>query len=88
MRTIWIVVGLTLIAAASAGGWTAWRARERAVDRGSVKIKARSLGLALPPLPLTPPVRAQLQSRTGACWDSVYSVPKKNDVTRFSAKSD
>jgi hypothetical protein len=62
--------------------------RERAVDRGSIKLKAKSRGLALPALPLTTPVRAQLQSRTGACWDAVYSLPRKNDDTKFNAKSD
>jgi hypothetical protein len=53
-----------------------------------IKLKARSLGLALPALPLTPPVRLQLQSRTGACWEAVYSSPKHNDPGRFMAKSD
>jgi hypothetical protein len=62
--------------------------RERDVDRGALKLKAKSLGLALPALPLTPPIRAQLQSRTGACWDSTYSVPQRNDASRLTAKSD
>jgi hypothetical protein len=62
--------------------------RERAVDRGTIKLKAKGRGLALPGLPLTTPVRAQLQSRTGACWDAVYSLPRKNDDTKFNAKSD
>ncbi len=34
MRTSWIVVGVALIGAAASAGWTVWRARERAVDRG------------------------------------------------------
>ena len=63
--------------------------RERAVDRGAIKLKAKGRPLALPTtLPLTTPVRAQLQSRTGACWEAVYSLPRKNDVTKFNAKSD
>jgi hypothetical protein len=62
--------------------------RERAVDRGAIKLKAKGRGLALPVLPLTTPVRAQLQSRTGACWDATYSTTKKNDIAKFLAKSD
>ena len=63
-------------------------AREREPDHGSIKVKAKGYALGVPTLPLTPPVRAQLQSRTGACWDAVYSVPRKNDVAKFNAKSD
>jgi len=62
--------------------WFSWLRRYAGL------LKAKGRGLALPALPLTSPVRAQLQSRTGACWDAVYSLPRKNDVTKFNAKSD
>jgi hypothetical protein len=42
----------------------------------------------LPALPLTPPVRAQLQARDGLCWEGVYSAPGKNTTERFIARSD
>jgi hypothetical protein len=63
-------------------------ARQRDADHGAVKLKARSRGLALPALPLVPPVRAQLRSRAGACWEATYSLPKRNDINSFTAKSD
>lgn len=70
------------------GGLQKVTVRQRSADSGVVKIKAKGRGLALSALPLVPPVRAQLISRTGMCWDSTFSVPRRNLVTRFSAKSD
>ncbi len=55
---------------------------------GKAKITAKGKGvnLDMPPLPLTPPVRVQLKSTAGACWEAVYSVPSKNDPMQFKAK--
>jgi hypothetical protein len=59
--------------------------------RGRIQANPPRRGglVAIPPLPLMPPVRVQLhQSDSGACWDATYSSPSKNDASRFKAKSD
>ena len=34
------------------------------------------------------PVVVQLHSATGACWETTFGDPKKNDSLRFRASSD
>jgi hypothetical protein len=44
---------------------------------------------SLPPLPLTTPVRVQLQqSGSSTCWEATYSNPAKDDSAQFKARSD
>ena len=59
-----------------------------AAGLASVKLTARKGNLAVPELPLGFPVRVQLQSSTGACFESVYSSAGVNNEAAFSAKSD
>jgi hypothetical protein len=63
-------------------------ARQRLADRGNLKVKGKGYAVRVPALPLTTPVRVQLQSRTGACWEATFSAPKKNDAVTFAGKSD
>jgi hypothetical protein len=42
----------------------------------------------MPTLPLTPPVRLQIQASTGTCWEAVFSTPITNDALQFKAKGD
>jgi len=42
----------------------------------------------LPTLPLGVPLRVQLQSENGACWEATFGTPSRNEPGRFDAKSD
>jgi hypothetical protein len=43
----------------------------------------------MPTLPLAQPVRAQLKTSDGVCWEAVYSAPaQKNTATEFKDKAD
>jgi hypothetical protein len=50
--------------------------------------QGKGVNLSLPPLPLTPPVRAQIVSEEGQCWEASFSNPLLNDTTTFKAKPD
>jgi 6-phosphogluconolactonase (cycloisomerase 2 family) len=54
----------------------------------SVKVKGKRSPLPMPTLPLTPPVRLQIQASTGTCWEAVFSTPITNDALQFKAKGD
>jgi DNA-binding beta-propeller fold protein YncE len=69
-------------------GFQKFTVRTRDPARAAMRTKSKGRALAVPALPLTPPVKAQLQSVTGSCWEATYSVPKRNTVTTFNAKSD
>jgi hypothetical protein len=57
--------------------------------RGKILLKGKGLGLTLPVLPLSPPVRVQLQrSRGNGCWEATYDTAIKNTATAFKAKSE
>jgi hypothetical protein len=62
--------------------------KEGITGAASVKAKAKDVFTTIPPLPLTPPVRVQLQAATGVCWEAVFSTPTANDVVQFKAKAD
>lgn len=57
--------------------------------RAMLALKARGAHLALPSLPLTPPLRVQLWADGGACWEARYDAAgvTRNDAGRFTAKS-
>lgn len=64
---------------------------ERAGGAGQSKLAVRGRGplLAMPSLGLAPPVTVRLQrDDTGACWESVHSVPIVNDVLQWKSRSD
>ena len=54
-------------------------------------LQAKGVGaaLALPALPLTPPVRIQLHnSDTATCWEASYPTATRNDAGVFKAEVD
>ena len=54
----------------------------------NVIVKGRGAHLALPTLPLTPPVLVQLQASNGSCWEASYSTSVANDAHKFIAGAD
>jgi hypothetical protein len=57
--------------------------------RAKVLAKGRGAGLALPALPLAGlPLRAQLVSTAGTCWEASYSTTVRNDSMKLKARSD
>jgi hypothetical protein len=42
----------------------------------------------MPALPPARPVRVQLKSTTGACWEATYSTAQQNTSTMFKARAD
>jgi hypothetical protein len=51
--------------------------------------KGEGENLEMPPLPLTAPVRAQLQAANGECWEAVYSqFIAKNQSDMLKARPD
>ena len=53
--------------------------------KSQMKVKGKGVALDLPPAPLNLPLRTQLQSRTGTCWESEFTSAKKNEAGSFSA---
>jgi hypothetical protein len=65
--------------------------RLRTGIEGKTLLLAKGEGgnLEMPTLPLTAPVRAQLQAANGECWEAVYSqFITKNEPDIFKAKAD
>lgn len=49
-----------------------------ATGRAKVSVEGRGANLTLPlPLTVTPPVRVQLQSGNGQCWEATYQTPQQ-----------
>ena len=57
------------------------------VGRGKMSVRGAP-ALAVPSLPFTPPVVAQLVADSGACWEATYSTPLINDPDHFKARVD
>jgi hypothetical protein len=53
--------------------------------RARMTLRAKGVHLALPVLPLVPPVAIQLHAESGLCWGASFSAPKRNDAMRFQA---
>ena len=53
-------------------------------------FKGKGPLLAMPSLPLVPPVRAQLQASNGECWEATFDAAdvKRNDGAEFRARGD
>lgn len=65
------------------------RLKSGSEGRARVVVLAKGAALALPTLPLAPPVTTQLLRSDGAeCWGARFSLPKKNAPDRFKAASD
>jgi hypothetical protein len=56
--------------------------------KSSAAAGAGDAALVLPSGPIPLPVRVQLQSSTGGCWEGTFSAPSVNDGTRFKSKGD
>jgi hypothetical protein len=56
---------------------------------GKIGVKGSGANLRLPTLPLTTPVKVQLQQDdSSACWEATYSTATTNTGSSFKAKSD
>jgi hypothetical protein len=57
---------------------------------GHARITARAAGggLALPPMPLAPPVMVRLRGANGLCWGANFSLPERNARGRFRSRGD
>jgi hypothetical protein len=50
-------------------------------------LKGKGASLARPPLPVTPlPVRVQLVSGSGACWETALGSVRRNTGVAFLAR--
>ncbi len=57
--------------------------------RAKMLAKGRGVGLGLPALPLVGlPLRVQLVSAAGTCWEASYAATLRNDGTKLKARSD
>ena len=56
--------------------------------RSRIILRARGDRLALPAMPVDLPLRAQLQTSDGACWEATYSTALANDDRRLRARPD
>lgn len=56
--------------------------------KAKILVNGRGENLDLPSLPLSLPMRVQLQSASGQCWEATYSTAKKNTKRQFKAKAD
>jgi DNA-binding beta-propeller fold protein YncE len=59
-----------------------------AQGKAGVKVRAFGANLRDPALPLTLPVRVQLQAANGECWETTHATANVNDGTRFVAPVD
>jgi hypothetical protein len=51
-----------------------------------ISAKVSGVHVAMPGLPLTLPVRAQLVNSEGGCWEATFSTAATNDGVRFDAR--
>lgn len=53
---------------------------------GRLSLQAKGANLPFLPMPLAPPVKAQIVAGdTGACWDASYASPLRNTGAVFKA---
>jgi hypothetical protein len=58
-----------------------------AIGHGKIQVKGKNVPLVA--LPLTTPVRVQLQqSSSTTCWEATYSTATSNTASTFKARSD
>ncbi len=92
-RPCWIELGPEQLeykdAALDPDGMELMRLRSGIEGKTLLSAKGEGSDLEMPPLPLTAPVRAQLQAANGECWEAVYSqFIAKNEPDIFKAKAD
>ncbi len=56
--------------------------------KAKVLVKGKGVNLPMPTLPLTLPVRVQVKSESGVCWEANYGTAIKNLPEQFRAKAD
>jgi len=62
--------------------------RAGAEREAKVVLKASGVHLGLDPLPATQPIRVQLESSEGECWEATCLAPAKvNDERRFKDRA-
>jgi cysteine-rich repeat protein len=61
-----------------------------AAGKAKAIVAGKGAALGLPPFPLAPPVRAQLQAggNDGVCFAADFAAPKKNTASTFKAKGE
>ena len=69
-------------------GISALKLAAGAADAAKITFSARRENLAFPTLPLATPIRVQLQSSAGACFEATYSSPRVNNGLAFAAVAD
>jgi len=76
--------------AGTPSGMIALEAKAGASGQADIRVRAAGETLTLPTMPLGLPVRAQLVSSTGICWESVFtsSHTRGNDDGVFQSKSE
>lgn len=67
-------------------GLTFIRLKPGATGKARVLVRGKGSTLALPTLPLTPPVTVQLHTEHGECWTAAYPVPLVNGGVKFRAR--
>jgi hypothetical protein len=55
--------------------------------KASLALKGKHANLPVVTLPMALPVRAQLQTSAGSCFDATYPATSRNDATDFAAKN-
>jgi 6-phosphogluconolactonase (cycloisomerase 2 family) len=69
-------------------GVRTFRAKAGAAGFSSLKLKMKGDTFVPPFPPLATPVRLQIRSGTGACWEATYGTPQTNLPGLFKARSD
>lgn len=71
-------------------GITSLKLKAGVSGKAKIVVKGRGAGLPLPPLPTALPLRVQLSSNNGSCWDAKFSEPgvRRNDGRKLQSKSD
>jgi hypothetical protein len=91
-KPCWKAVGTGFTYADKAGtpdGLTKALLKAGGAAKGKIGVGGSGTNLHLPTLPLTTPVRVQLQqSSSSACWEATYSTATTNTGSVFKAKSD
>jgi hypothetical protein len=54
--------------------------------KAKIVVHAKGTHVVLPTLPVTLPLRVQLQSTTGACWEAAFATATKNEARRFKGR--
>jgi hypothetical protein len=82
-------IGFTYADKTGTHGLTKVVLKAGSAGRGKISVNGSGANLRLPTLPLTTPVKVQLQQDgSSACWEATYSTATTNTGSAFKAKSD